>query len=559
MSSFLSGLKKAEGDVLVPVGHPLVERFPVPLEDVEATRREISRTIIGILGVKPFYAHLAFLVQPILVHPFAGIALAAVNYEHMYFQAARRRTILKWMGEIAKDESIPPDTQNEVLAQLACSLSIADLAESQSKVPSCSVSTLPMIVYIHELLHLVFEHLIIPENFDRTLANISQDVVINRVLAQEFQDGIPGRPGFRRLAAATGLVRIEGDDLVVIGLSEKDVAEGKKVLIDPKFSSKESIYIEGVQNLDWLDIYWKLLKQRATGFLSGSGGGNGSEGSGSGGSGRGRSEEESKESEGATEKKSGGGKSGTAERKRILVPLSGDCDYGWVSKKDANLEANRMRVKSALIAAAEAFGTKNIGELPADIQRLIDAYVDPKVPWSIILRNLLQTIVLRDDYSWYPGNLRRLSSTGYVMPALKRNTYNPVVVAIDSSGSMSDEEIAIGLSEISALRSACKAKCCIIVCDAAVHHVHMFDEWDVVDPKRIKVTGGGGTSFVPVFEKISELCRAGYLETPSALIYFTDTLGEFPDEKPEYPVIWVTSYKSAEVPWGELVFVDNGA
>ena len=49
--------------------------------------------------------------------------------------------------------------------------------------------------------------------------------------------------------------------------------------------------------------------------------------------------------------------------------------------------------------------------------------------------------------------------------------------------------------------------------------------------------GLGGTSFVPVFEKTSEYQKNG--EEIDCLIYFSDGYGEFPSEKPDYPVYYV--------------------
>lgn len=56
-------------------------------------------------------------------------------------------------------------------------------------------------------------------------------------------------------------------------------------------------------------------------------------------------------------------------------------------------------------------------------------------------------------------------------------------------------------------------------------------------PARIEVKGCGGTSFVPVFERLKELeAEDGKVDT---LIYLTDGDGKYPKEKPDYPVYFV--------------------
>jgi predicted metal-dependent peptidase len=59
--------------------------------------------------------------------------------------------------------------------------------------------------------------------------------------------------------------------------------------------------------------------------------------------------------------------------------------------------------------------------------------------------------------------------------------------------------------------------------------------------------GGGGTSFVPIFEWI----RAQHLR-PDLLVYFTDAEGEFPEVEPDFPVLWLVKGKG-KVPWGQRV------
>ena len=40
--------------------------------------------------------------------------------------------------------------------------------------------------------------------------------------------------------------------------------------------------------------------------------------------------------------------------------------------------------------------------------------------------------------------------------------------------------------------------------------------------------------------------------SPDLLVYFTDAEGEFPEQMPMYPVIWLVKGK-APVPWGQRI------
>ena len=59
--------------------------------------------------------------------------------------------------------------------------------------------------------------------------------------------------------------------------------------------------------------------------------------------------------------------------------------------------------------------------------------------------------------------------------------------------------------------------------------------------------GGGGTSFLPVFEWAQQQDRP-----PGLLVYFTDAQGRFPEQEPAFPVIWLVKGKTP-VPWGQRI------
>jgi predicted metal-dependent peptidase len=64
------------------------------------------------------------------------------------------------------------------------------------------------------------------------------------------------------------------------------------------------------------------------------------------------------------------------------------------------------------------------------------------------------------------------------------------------------------------------------------------------------VPGRGGTSFVPVFEKIKEMNIK-----PDALVYLTDGYGTFPSD-PGYHVLWGSIALTPEgYPFGEVVMI----
>jgi predicted metal-dependent peptidase len=86
-------------------------------------------------------------------------------------------------------------------------------------------------------------------------------------------------------------------------------------------------------------------------------------------------------------------------------------------------------------------------------------------------------------------------------------------------------------------------------CDAKVHRTDELEEaGDLAALRSKKVPGGGGTSFIPVFDEID---KTGI--EPDALVYLTDGMGCFPRQAPRYTVIWGSIYAPSKYPFGDVV------
>lgn len=131
-----------------------------------------------------------------------------------------------------------------------------------------------------------------------------------------------------------------------------------------------------------------------------------------------------------------------------------------------------------------------------------------------------------------------------MMPRLLSQSVR-VAVAMDTSGSVSDDELREFLSEIDALKAQVRAEVTLHACDdkLAEGGPWRYAMWETLSlPDGIR--GGGGTDFRPVFEWLD-----GDRAEPDLLVYFTDAEGRFPDREPRYPVVWLVKGK-APVPFG---------
>ena len=184
------------------------------------------------------------------------------------------------------------------------------------------------------------------------------------------------------------------------------------------------------------------------------------------------------------------------------------------------------------------------GKLDGAMARLIDHFLQPQLPWRALLARYMSSVA-RDDYSYLRPSSRR--GDGAIFPTLRSGQVD-LVVAIDSSGSVSLEEIQEFISEVDGLKGQLRARVTLLSCDQAiVGEPQVREAWEELefDPNCIK--GGRGTNFIPVFEWLERQDLR-----PTLLIYFTDAEGVFPELEPAMQVLWLVKGKAA-VPWGQRV------
>ena len=116
-----------------------------------------------------------------------------------------------------------------------------------------------------------------------------------------------------------------------------------------------------------------------------------------------------------------------------------------------------------------------------------------------------------------------------------------LVVALDTSGSISTEELEVFVSELKHIARNGN-RIYVIQCDYEIQDVQLFRG------KIDKIKGRGGTSFIPVFEYVEKRRREMMVD---GIIYFTDSFGDAP-KTTTIPTLWVLTYgnkRPAEFGW----------
>lgn len=212
---------------------------------------------------------------------------------------------------------------------------------------------------------------------------------------------------------------------------------------------------------------------------------------------------------------------------------------------EAEKSQNAQDWKIATQQAAQA--AKMAGKLPGSLSRYVDELLEPLVDWREALRQFVDQIA-RNDYTWKRPNPRYFSR-GLILPSLYNQELPPLVVAVDTSGSIKKVDLQQFASEIDDILNQYPTTLTVLYCDTKIQHVETFDA--ETRPVRLDAKGGGGTRFSPVWKWIEEKAE----ETPAAVIYLSDLCCNDYGAEPPMPVLWVNTggYKASLPPFGECV------
>lgn len=211
-------------------------------------------------------------------------------------------------------------------------------------------------------------------------------------------------------------------------------------------------------------------------------------------------------------------------------------------------DTTEAEMKRVIASAADA--AKAQGSMPAELDRFVEQILNPKVTWAEKLRKSMTKCAGREATTWTRPHRRRLITQKVIMPSYSGFAAGHIVFVVDTSGSMSQGEMAQGLGECDSILLDCTPEAVTLIgCDARINSVHELVPGESLKSNVPPLGGGGGTSFIPPFEWVEEQGIR-----PDCLVYFTDMFGGFPED-PGYPVIWCAT-SDVEAPFGETIRVE---
>lgn len=212
-------------------------------------------------------------------------------------------------------------------------------------------------------------------------------------------------------------------------------------------------------------------------------------------------------------------------KKKPSSSWSGDVLPSPLSPQEQQAQVTQLLVKASI---QSKMAKESPGNIPKEISRTIDAILNPVLPWNTLLSRFL-TDMSADDFTWRKPNKRFMPQV--ILPTQHSESLGHLVIAIDTSGSVSKRQLTEILSEITHIKSQFNPKrLTILDCDTKINHIHDVTEND--DISDLTFSGGGGTRCAPPIEYAKE-------HNAQALLYFTD--GEFSNYngKIDFPLLWI--------------------
>jgi len=330
----------------------------------------------------------------------------------------------------------------------------------------------------HELLHIAFMHLLIwPDFSDHDLANIAADLEINQFIDKEFKD----------------------TDWVGLELSSYP-----ELKLPPKAGMRE---------------YYKLLSNINNKRPKD---GNGKPGDGG------------SPNDGSSDVKSKIWDVYDASKRGETVVCSHEM---WKEIMDSLSEADRKLIQKQIDYQLKehASSIRDRGLIPGEMESYINSLFEVKeavIDWRAYVRRYGGS----SNKIYTKKSRRKLNKRFSDNPALKIKQKKNLLVGIDTSGSVSDDDLREFFNEIYHIHKT-GVKVTIIECDARINSIY---EYKGVMPE--KVTGRGGTDFQPVIDYFN----ANYKKFNS-LIYLTDGYCSAPNPAPRNQTLWVICSKGVNV------------
>ena len=208
------------------------------------------------------------------------------------------------------------------------------------------------------------------------------------------------------------------------------------------------------------------------------------------------------------------------------------------------------------ISEAMESARRMAGHVPAGLEDELGKLTAPKITWQDIIRcRLLRTRTGNGRNDWTRFKTRPMFS-GLLVPK-RKDYFSNFGCLLDCSGSMSKDDIALGLSQLVGIDD--RGEGTIVPCDSEIYFdkATKIKKCNVGELSKVKVVGRGGTCFSDYFLQYEK--HIGKVDFHIIITdgYLLDSdIAEMKD--PQVPVYWIITNESAfRAPFGRAFSLFN--
>ena len=228
--------------------------------------------------------------------------------------------------------------------------------------------------------------------------------------------------------------------------------------------------------------------------------------------------------------------------------------------EQAHALAWKMRLATA-IQEERASGGKTWGDIPAWIDEMVRAAIEPPPSWTVVLQRSI-SLLTRTERTWLRPS-RRMSALAehggawpdlVTMPGRKVVLAGQLVAVVDTSGSIDEDTLARFLGAVAASAAAESIDDVrLLQADSEITSDEMVTPAELLTEK-VTIRGRGGTSFVPALRRLIDEARRSFERF--SVVYLTDLEGMMPRSRDAkcLDVLWVVPRKPRrKPPFGTVV------
>ena len=378
----------------------------------------------------------------------------------------------------------------------------------------------------HEVLHTIYNHPLYDKSVNRALFNESTDLYINSVLLRDI--GINCIPGCDSTKDWENIHKPALDTLIA------DYEDG--FISTDEFNQKYSqIPIRGIHPDDYDDpditiencinkgsfwIYEKLFKYK----------------------------EEQKKKNDEEKEQLQNESLNTYINHDLPHPVNHD-EWDDINNLSEGVKKFIQGQEEYLIKETLSELEKQQGNIPGYLKELLNKIINPGKPvfdYVGFIRKWAST------FGNYSDITRSRSKPSLIIDDAQRLkfTYGKhLFVPIDTSGSMSNDDLNEVITELAKIQKVTKMKITLCEVDSTIHNLIPIESLNDINDYVTKrgVSGRGGTDFSPVTKHLKES-----KEKYSGVIYLTDGFLSKPKEYPKIPLLVVITSKGTKVKWDNI-------